>query len=309
VLRVAGEVARHRIDPIGVRGGRPADNDPSRSPADATAEPDNDDVMSRRGLLTAGVGVAGAGVLGAVGWQAAPYGIKRRLGLAPEPYIPAAPEGRVRLDRVTSAAMGGQLDLFTAVPAGHGDGSGLPVVVVLHGSSARAADFRGFGFGRFVTAAVERGAPPFVLAGTDDGPAGWVPASGVDPQAMLTEELPGWLAERGFDADRRAVWGWSRGGYGALRLAAREPDWARAAALFAPALFPGDPVLDDLDALASVPLGIWCGNDDPFLEGVRALVDALPTPPQVLTFDDGGHTRLFWNDHTLAAFDWLARKL
>ena len=51
----------------------------------------------------------------------------------------------------------GDLDLFTAVPAGHGEGAGLPVVVVLHGSSASAAQLRGFGLGRFVTAAVEAG--------------------------------------------------------------------------------------------------------------------------------------------------------
>ena len=64
--------------------------------------------------------------------------------------VPDAPEGMVRVERMTSQAMG-DLDLFTAVPAGHGDGAGLPVVVVLHGSSASAAHLQGFGLGRFVT--------------------------------------------------------------------------------------------------------------------------------------------------------------
>lgn len=55
---------------------------------------------------------------------------------------------------------------------------------------------------------------------------------------MLREELPGWLAERGFAADRRALWGWSRGGYGALRFVSETPGWARALVLFSPALGP-----------------------------------------------------------------------
>jgi len=30
--------------------------------------------------------------------------------------------------------------------------------------------------------------------------------------------------------------------------------------------------------------------------------------PEVVTFADGAHTRVFWNDHTLDAFDWLASR-
>ncbi len=260
-------------------------------------------------MLLAGAGVAGAAAVGAVGWQLAPDSLKVRLGLTPDPYIPDAAEGQVRLETVTSRALQGDVDLFTAVPAGHGDGAGLPVVVVLHGGSASAADFQGFGFGRFVTAAVEQGTRPFVLAGTDDGPAGWVPdGSGPDPQAMVLDELPAWLAQRGFDANRRVLWGWSRGGYGVLRLAEVAPDWAGAAALFSPAVVEGDMVFDDLDVLAPLPLGVWCGTDDPFVDAVHELVDALPVAPEVATFADGAHTRVFWNDHTLDAFGWLASR-
>ena len=214
----------------------------------------------------------------------------------------------MRLETVASASMGGDVDLFTAVPADHDDGAGLPVVVILHGASAAA--FQEFGLARFLTAAVEQGAPPFVLAGADDGPAGWVPdGSGADPQAMVLEEIPGWLSERGFDADRRALWGWSGGGYGVLRLAEVAPAWARAAAMFSPAVVADDIVFDDLDALAPLPLGLWCGNQDPFVDATRDLVADLPVEPDVLTFADGGHTRVFWNDHTLEAFTWLAAKL
>lgn len=266
--------------------------------------------LGRRGALAAGGGSLLA--LGTAGWLLTPPSVvdrvRTRLGVAPDPFVPDAPEGEVRLERVTSQAMG-EVDLFTAVPAGHGDGAGLPVVVVLHGSSASAAQLRGFGLGRFVTAAVEAGAPPFVLAGTDDGPAGWVPTGDVDPQRMLREELPRWLADRGYDADRRALWGWSRGGYGALRFTVDQPGWASALALFSPALGPGDPVLDDLGALADLPWGLWCGDWDPFHDVAVALAGAAPVAPDPHVGGDGGHTRVYWNGHTLEMLDWIARQL
>jgi len=267
-------------------------------------------VLTRRRLLAGGAGVLGVGAVAATGWGLAPERYKTRLGLTPDAYIPDAAEGRVRLEQVRSAAMGRRMDLFTAVPAGHGDGAGLPVVVILHGSSASAAGFREFGFARFLTRAVERGAPPFVLAGTDDGPSGWLPdGSGADPRRMVTQELPRWLAARGFDADRRALWGWSRGGRGVLRICESAPSWARAAAVFSPAVARNDEVFGRLDALRDLPLGVWCGTEDMFYDAVRALVDELPRRPEVVTFAPGAHTRRFWNDHTLDAFDWLARKL
>lgn len=265
--------------------------------------------VGRRGLLAAGGAAVG---LGALGWGLAPPSLAERLeirlGMEPDAFVPDADEGFVRLERVTSLAMG-DIDLFTAVPAGHGEGAGLPVVVVLHGSSASASQLQGFGLARFVTAAVEAGAPPFVLAGTDDGPSGWIPSGDADPQRMLRDELPGWLERRGYDADRRALWGWSRGGYGALRFVAEEPDWATALALFSPALGPDDPVLDDLDALGRHPWGLWCGEWDPFRDGAVALADAAPVAPDPWIGGDGGHTRAYWNDHTLEMLDGLARAL
>jgi hypothetical protein len=118
-------------------------------------------------------------------------GASRRI----RPFIPDAEEGQVLLETVRSKPMGVDLNLLTAVPAGHWGGKGLPVVVILHGASASVAEFQEYGLGRFLTAAVEAGAPPFVLAGTDDGARGWVPdGDGADPQRMLLDELPPWLA-------------------------------------------------------------------------------------------------------------------
>ncbi|MEV7429405.1 alpha/beta hydrolase-fold protein [Nocardioides sp. NPDC092400] len=268
--------------------------------------------IGRRRLVAGAGAAAAAAAAGVAGWELAPPSftarVQAQLGIEPEAFVPDAPEGQVRLERVSSDAMG-PVDLFTAVPAGHGDGAGLPVVVVLHGASASADQLRGFGLARFVTAAAEAGSTPFVLAGTDDGPAGWVPSGGSDPQRMLREELPRWLEDRGYDAGRRALWGWSRGGHGALRLVLEEPGWAAALALFSPALGEDDPVLADLGPLAGVPWGLRCGAWDAFRGGSEALAAAAPTAPDPWVAGDGGHTRAYWNGHTLAAFAHLARRL
>jgi hypothetical protein len=69
-----------------------------------------------------------------------------------------------------------------------------------------------FGFGRFLTDAVQRGAKPFVLAGATGGVLRWEPSGNDDPRAMVHDELPPWCKERGFDTARIALWGWSMGG-------------------------------------------------------------------------------------------------
>ena len=267
--------------------------------------------VTRRRLLLGAAGLGGIAAVGGLGYAVAPAGLKNRLGLGPDPFIPSAREGQVHLETVSSSARGKDVELFTAVPHGHGDGAGLPVVVVLHGASATASDFREFGLGRFLTQAVLDGAPPFVLAGADGGVLRWEkdPSSDDDPQQMLATEMPGWLADRGYDADRLALWGWSMGGYGSLRLAQAQPDYAMAVAAFSPAFGTGDPLFTDVEALADVPLGIWCGTDDPLHEPIKVFVEALPTPPEVASYSAGGHTRIYWNDHTLEAFDYLAAHL
>lgn len=267
-------------------------------------------VMDRRTLLLGGGCAAGLAAIGALAWPVLPDRAKRLVGLGEDPWLPDSPLGTVSLETVYSQARGTDVQLYTAVPAGHGDGSGLPVVVVLHGASATAADFVSFQLGRFVTAAAEQGAQPFVLAGADGGVLHWEPQpDGDDPQLMVLEEVPAWLAERGFDVSRKAAWGWSMGGYGVLRLAERAPQWATATAAFSPAVSEGDAVFSGAAGLAGHRLGLWCGTSDPFYDEVRALLDVLPTPPAVTTFDEGGHTRVFWNQHTLEAFEFLAESL
>jgi pimeloyl-ACP methyl ester carboxylesterase len=271
--------------------------------------------LTRRRLLIAAAGVGGVAVAGATGYALAPQRVKNevesKLGVAPEAFIPDAPEGQVKLEKVYSEKRGKDVSFFTAVPDGYGDGAGLPVVVILHGGSATAAGFQEFGFGRFLTQAVIDGAEPFVLAGADGGVLRWLPdpGSGDDPQAMVVDEIPAWLAKRGFDADRRALWGWSMGGYGCLRLAESYPHWALALAAFSPAMHDGESVFDDAGALTGLPLGIWCGTDDSLYPTIKKFVAALPEEPEIVSFSEGAHTRVYWNDHTLDAFAFLSKHL
>jgi hypothetical protein len=257
--------------------------------------------MRRRTIVAGGAGVAG---LAAVGGFAA-------LLWSPdvEPVVPAAPAGEERIERRVSAARGRTVDFYTAVPAGHGDGRGLPVCLVLHGGSKTARDFPTLGLGRFLTDAVDRGAAPFVLAGATGDRLSWRPSMGDDPQRMVQLEIPAWCVERGFDTTRLAGWGWSMGGYGALLLAAAFPGFVRCVAAFSPAVRPGDDVFAGADRLRGTPIGLWCGRDDGLYDDVRALQRALPIRPAAGGYADGRHNFGYWSTVIPSAFDFVAASL
>lgn len=268
---------------------------------------------SRRTFLIGGAAAVGAAGLGGVAfvedWVPGTERIERRFAdTGPDGTIPDVPEGEVRLERVASAARGTEVGLWTAVPEGHGAGEGLPMCLVLHGASATTADYSAFGLGRFLTAAVRGGAPPFVLLGVDGGPEGWSGAA----RDMLIDEVPGWATERGFAADRQAAWGWSRGGHGVLLLAEVVGD-LRFAAAFSPAIpteaDDSSGVWANADRLAGTPVGIWCGTNDPLHDRDRAFAEALDPPPAVAAWAKGDHTRGYWDRITPDAFARIAAAL
>ena len=47
----------------------------------------------------------------------------------------------------------------------------------------------------------------------------------------------------------------------------------------------------------------------PFRDGAEALAQAAPVSPDPLVHGEGGHTRVYWNDHTLEMLDWLTGSL
>ncbi len=190
--------------------------------------------------------------------------------------------------------------------------AGLPVCLLLHGGTATTADLGRFGYGRFLSSATAAGVPPFVLAAADGGVSSWTgggPGSADDPQAMLAQELPAWCAERGFDAGRTAAYGWSMGGYGVLRGAELRPGAWRAVAALSPAVQPGDPVLAAAGRLDPARTALWCAESDSFYPAYQALVAALPAPPALTGHAPGGHTRVYWNSVTPAAFRFLGQAL
>lgn len=219
--------------------------------------------------------------------------------------LPDAPAGDERVERRSSPARGREVDFYTAVPAGYGDGRGLPVCLVLHGGSKRPPDFPGLGLGRFLTDAVRRGAAPFVLAGATGDRLAWRPHGDDDPLRMVREEIPAWCAERGFDTTRIAAWGWSMGGSGSLLLAETHPDWVRAVAAFSPAVTPGDDIFTMAGRLSSTPVGLWCGEDDSLLDAVKA----LPITPAAGGYQPGNHNFAYWSTVIPEAFSFLSGQL
>ena len=221
--------------------------------------------------------------------------------------MPADPPGDERLEQRRSAARGRTVDFYTAVPAGHGVGRGLPVCLVLHGGSKTAADFAALGLGRFLTQAVRGGAPPFVLAGATGDRLAWRPSPGDDPQRMVHEEIPAWCAARGFDTTRIAACGWSMGGYGSLLLAGTFPGFVRAVAAFSPAVTPGDDVFEKAPGLRAVPVALWCGKQDGLEDDVRELGRAIR--PVTESYEDGRHNFAYWSTCLPAAFAFLGDSL
>ncbi|MEV4513238.1 alpha/beta hydrolase-fold protein [Dactylosporangium sp. NPDC049525] len=253
--------------------------------------------MRRRLVLTGAAGIATAAVIG--GTQTGD----------PDLVVPDAALGDERLEQRRSDARGRTVEVYTCVPAGHGDGRGLPVCLILHGGSKTARDFPALGLGRHLTAAVDAGAAPFVLAGATGDRLAWRPAGADDPQRMVHEELPRWCAERGFDTARIAVWGWSMGGAGALLLAETFPGFARGVAAFSPAVAPGDAVFTGADRLRGTPVGLWCGRDDPLYRDVRALHRGLPEAPAAGGYTGGRHNFGYWSTVVPAAFAFVASTL
>ena len=276
-------------------------------------------LWSRRGFLAAG----GASVVAAAGYAldhdvlpGRPF-VYRQLGLdGPEGVIPNVEPGRKISGSFVSQARGGRRTGWTiAWPPGARAGAALPIAVVLHGrgndhESAFSSSY--LGLDRFLAAAVARGSTPFAMASVDGGESYWHPrANGDDAGAMVLDEFLPLLEDQGFDLGRVAFFGWSMGGYGALRLAARlGRDRAVAAAALSPALWhsfadssPGafDSASDferftlfgrqrDLDG---VPVRIDCGEEDPFYGADQDYVQGFADPPAG-GFQPGSHDVGYW---------------
>jgi enterochelin esterase-like enzyme len=261
-------------------------------------------MLTRRRLLV------GAGLLTA----AAAAGAHELLDAPSSPHpVPSGTHERVVSGSFRSTAMARTVGWSVVYPAAP---AALPLLLHLHGRGGGHRDVRHLG--PFLYDHVRRGGRPFAVVGVDGGDHSYYHRrrSGEDPQRMLLEELLPLMAARGLRTDRFALGGISMGGYGALllterlgrsRVVACAPDSpavflrvqdSAKGAFDGSADFAAHDVLRGSARLAGVPLRVTCGTSDPFLPGVRRLLDRVPAAKREL--GPGGHDRAWW-DHTAPA--------
>lgn len=201
----------------------------------------------------------------------------------------------------------------------------LPVCLALHGRDQGASMFVDLGVPEILTSIVNyQGIPPFAVVAMDGGDSYWVAQDDQDdPQAMLTEDVPTWLTQRGLVNNPFAVVGISMGGYGALNYAGNLNDPAVAA--ISPALFLSWPEAESREAFVSedrwrqtdplqnmskfsgVPLGMWCGESDPFVDGARQLAENADVT--VAEFEPGGHDDAYWRKVLPDALKFIGNRI
>jgi enterochelin esterase-like enzyme len=260
--------------------------------------------VSRRTLILGGAGVAVvAGVGAAVVTDILPGGppVRRMIGMTgPSGTVPAVPPSAKVVRTFLSQARRTQVTAITMAPEGF-DSDKLPKCVALHGRGGDANWMVDLGVPEFLTAAAQAGVPPFAVISVDGGTDSYwtVREDGDDPQKMLTDEL----------GPIQAAFGISMGGFGALRLARARRD-LQAVAVISPALFKrwsdartknvflnqkhweDNEPLRHLDETAGVPLGVWCGTEDPLLYAAKALVEQ--THPAQTSIASGAHDNAYW---------------
>lgn len=268
--------------------------------------------LSRRAVLRAGAALGTAGALGA----------SSLLGARPTQAAPLQAAPTMTTGSFTSVARGG-ITTNWAIARPPGQTGSLRPLIALHGKGSDAATVMAGGVEQGLAEAVDAGLPPFAVVAVDGGGSYWHRrASGEDSGAMVTDELLPLLAEQGLDTSRVGFIGWSMGGYGALLLGGRlGPRRTAAICAVSPALWlssgataPGafDGASDfsansvfGMPALASIPIRVDCGNDDPFYSATQAFIAQLPNPPAG-GFSPGGHDGSYWSSQLPAELTWIA---
>ncbi|HEU4629466.1 MAG TPA: alpha/beta hydrolase-fold protein [Gemmatimonadaceae bacterium] len=144
-------------------------------------------------------------------------------------------------------ATGSRVDYRILLPAHARPGERLPLILHLHGAMSSAA--RSLEAARPIyEAAWSRGELPraVVACATTPTVGGFYidQADGPRWETLVASEFPEVVARRLDVGDVRAVIGSSMGGYGALKLAFREPERYVAVAALCPAIFPAEAAAD-----------------------------------------------------------------
>ncbi|MFI6097575.1 alpha/beta hydrolase [Lentzea sp. NPDC051213] len=263
---------------------------------------------SRRTLLAA-IGVVIATATGVATYVSSTAGgTEQQIATADRLARTSSAKPAVRFERVYSAARHREVTLAIYTPTGSNP-RGLPMSILLHGLHGDARHAAVGDLADVLTTAVGKGTvPAFGFIAVDGGDNYWhenVP--GDNPMAMLLDEVPRWLRERGY-GEPFAVTGVSMGGFGALlyaRKRAERGDPIAAAAAISPGLittwpemakrraFKNEAEWSSLDPLrhpkstGSTALGVWIGDRDRFIEGTRRFIREVK--PEVGVVKPGGH--------------------
>lgn len=284
----------------------------------------------RRSVLTAGVtglALTGFGVTAANDLLPAGLRTPAGFGTANSPQVTFT-----KTEQVYSRARGKTVTLRSILPS-RNPPDGLPVSLLLHGLHGSAT---GTGIGELAGHLVQRVArgdvPPFAFVAVDGGNNYWHDDhKGDDPLAMLLEEVPMWLRRRGLGGPLGlpvASTGVSMGGWGSLLYGRRRREWFSrlgAVAAISPSLITSwrtmskrkafkdatewaalDP-LHNPDALGSTPVGLWCGDEDHFIKGVRKY--AALTHPEVVDIRPGGHNGRFFSSVVPSVISFLGKHM
>ena len=296
----------------------------------------------RRRLLTIGLGGGAVLVAGGVtGGELVSHGVlpgKATLDnldgacSVAHPAPSFAPLGPSMSGTFASRARNRKVGYTIAYPPGHGPGSPLPLIVMLHGFGAdHTTALVGMSPAQAVALRVDGYAvAPMALVTMDGGGGYWHAHPGDDPMGMIVDELIP-LCQRlslGIGPQRIGAMGISMGGYGALLLAEAHPDRIAAVAAISPAVwtdyrqartsnrgafssaesFRAYDVILGADRLDGRPVRIASGLDDPFHPGVVALAKEVPTTTSVV-FSAGCHTGAFFASQEPPSLEFLSRYL
>jgi S-formylglutathione hydrolase FrmB len=220
-----------------------------------------------------------------------------------------------------SAAVGRTLHHKVLLPEGGDDGA--PLLVLLHGRGKNGPErMITAELGQALEAAGSRA--PVVLLPDGGESSYWHDRRDGAWGRMVVEELIPAAARRfGADPKRVAIGGISMGGFGALHLAAANPERFCAVGAHSPAVFPeagatAPGAFDDAEDFArtdllaragSIPAGAWVdiGDEDPFASTVRELVKRMREPRWHPW--KGKHESAYWNAHTKQWMQFYVRSL
>lgn len=285
-----------------------------------------------RARFLAGAGLAaGAGALGAVAlsrrlppgeWPGALAGVFR-----PEAREAPPSTTSVHFGELCSPTVAEPVPYAIVWPPGVRPGDPLPVCFALPARGGGPPVW----FAEPLSEAVGAGdVTAFALAAVAGGESYWHPrASGEDRLAMLLDEFVPHCAERyRLGEHRRAIIGWSMGGYGALLAAQTRPELFSAVVAVSPAVWrsyadmlrgPGDAfdspadfarhdVIAHAARLSGLLVRVDCGTEDRFRHAVTRLTAVLPEPASG-GFSKGGHGADYWHGAAPAQVEFIGRAL